>query len=121
MRDHRQAGLAALLGSTLMLLAFSFAAGFSIGRFTAAIPVMLIGVMLGAGRGALGVINALIAAAIVYFMCSWLLSSLVLQGGVFSWLFGAWAIPLYALLALAAYAAAATTPTRSERGDISSP
>lgn len=102
-RGRRASGFGLLLASTLALLAFSFAAGFTIGRFTAAIPVLLIGLMLSLGRGRLVVLLAVVTAAGVYVACSWLLTGRVVEGKLPAWLFGAWAIPFDALLALGAF------------------
>jgi hypothetical protein len=86
----------------MLLLGFSFLAGFSIGRFTAAIPVLLIGAMIGIGRGWLALLASLLVATAMYVVCSWLLTPVMVSGELPLWLFGAWAIPLYGLFALIA-------------------
>ena len=115
-RGRRLAGLSLLLASALVQLAFSFAAGFSIGRFTAAIPVLLIGTMLAVGRGWPAVLVAISASLAIYFACSWLLTPLEFEGGLLAWLFDFWAIPLYAVLALASFGVAAARTPQASRG-----
>lgn len=111
--DRRSSGLGLLFASALVLLGFSFAAGFSIGRFTTAIPVLLVGAMVGAGRGWVAVHTLLLLAAATYIACSWFLTPLMLEGRLPLWLFGAWAIPLYGLLALIGFGVSFLVPPAS--------
>lgn len=113
--DRRSSGLGLLFAITLMLLGFSLAAGFSIGRFTTAIPVLLVGAMVGVGRGWVAVLALLLVAAATYLACSWLLTPLMLEGRLPLWLFGAWAIPLYGLLALIGFSVSLLIPPGSAR------
>jgi hypothetical protein len=92
-RHCRGAALGLLFGATVALLLFSFIAGFSIGRFTAVLPVLMSGYMVATGRSAMVVATWLLAAGILYLACSWLLTSLVLVGGVFAVVLGFWAVP----------------------------
>jgi len=100
---HRQVALALLFTSALGSLAFSFIAGFSIGRFTALIPVLITGYMAGMGRGHRAVAECLLAGAIVYLVSSWLLTPL-------GFVFAAWAIPLYLAAAVVAFGWAIVRP-----------
>ena len=116
--DRRSSGLGLLLASTLVLLGFSFAAGFSIGRFTTAIPVLLVGALVGAGRGWRALLALLLPAAATYIACSWLVTPLMVEGRLPVWLFGAWAIPLYGLLSLIGFGVSLLippVPTRASR------
>ena len=90
--------------------AFSLIGGFSVGRFTAVIPVLLTSYMLAMDRGRLMTMAALVGALAVYIACSWMLSVLLFQGGIFELIFGAWAIPLYAVAAVVAYVWSVTHP-----------
>ncbi len=101
--------------AVLGTLAFSFIGGFSIGRFTALIPVLAIGYILGMGRGPIAIVGLLVGAALLYLAFSWLFTPLVLMGGPFPFLFGAWAIPVYAILGLVAFLWAIAKPPR-QRG-----
>lgn len=68
-----------------------------------AIPVLVVGAMLGVGRGWPALFASLLAALGLYVVCSWLVEPLVVGGVLPGWLFGFWAIPLYGLLTLAAF------------------
>ena len=111
-RHRRGLALTLLFFAVLGTLAFSFVGGFSIGRFTAVIPVLVIGYVVGMGRGPVAVTSCLLGAAFIYLACSWLFTPLVLSGGAFSFVFGFWAIPVYATLALAAFGWAVAKPPR---------
>ena len=93
-RQGRGAALGLLFGSAVALLLFSFIAGFSIGRITAALPVLISGYMVAMDRDPMVVAAWLLAAAVFYLACSWLLTPLVRVGGVFAVVLGFWAIPL---------------------------
>jgi hypothetical protein len=108
-RHQRGLALTLLFFAVLGTLAFSFVGGFSIGRFTAVIPVLVIGYVVGMDRGPVAVTSCLLGAAFVYLACSWLFTPLV-TGGAFSFVFGFWAIPAYAILALAAFGWAVAKP-----------
>jgi hypothetical protein len=107
-RHRRALALTLLFFAVLGTLAFSFVGGFSIGRFTAVIPVLVIGYVVGMDRGPVAVTSCLLGAAFIYLACSWVFTPLVLTGGAFSLVFGFWAIPAYAILALAAFGWAVT-------------
>jgi hypothetical protein len=66
--------------------------------------------MLAMDRGRLITMAALAGALAVYIACSWVLSGFLFQGGVFELIFGAWAVPLYAVAALAACVWSVTHP-----------
>lgn len=102
-RGRRTLALTLLFISVLGILAFSFVGGFSVGRFTAIIPVLVIGYVVAMGRGPAITASCVFAAALTYVAFSWLFTPLVLIGGGFSLGFGFWAIPVYAILALAAF------------------
>lgn len=87
--------LVLLVTAELGTLAFSFISGFSIGRFTAIIPVLLSGYVIGIGRSRVAVGAFLFGAAALSFFCSWLLTPVGFSGGLAALLFGFWAIPLY--------------------------
>lgn len=116
-QHHPQRALALVLVfvSILGILAFSFIGGFSLGRFTALLAVLGIGYLVALGRGPLIVAGNLVAAGLLYLVCSWLLTDLVLRGGIYADLFGAWAIPSYGVLAVAAFAWAIMNPPRPRR------
>lgn len=103
---RRQAAIALLLVAELGTLAFAFIGGFSIGRFTAVIPVIVSGYVLAMGRSRQTVGACLIGAVVIYVVFSWLLTPLVLRGGMLALLFGFWAIPLYGVLAAFAFSMA---------------
>jgi hypothetical protein len=109
---HRQQALVLLFIAVLWTLVFSFLGGFSIGRFTAAIPVLLIGYMVGMGRGAMVVGRALIVAAAFYIAFSWLLIPLASVGDPLAVVFGAWGIPAYLAAAIAAFTWSLMNPPR---------
>ncbi len=111
-RHRRGLALTLLFFAVLGTLAFSFVGGFSVGRFTAVIPVLASGYVVGMGRGAAPVAATVLGAALTYVACSWLLTPLVLTGGVFALVFGFWAIPVYAILAVAAFGWAVAKPPR---------
>lgn len=103
---HRTAAIALLLVAEFGTLTLSFIGGFSIGRFTAVIPVLVTGYVVGIGRNRLVVGACLIGSAVIYGLFSWLLTPLVLDGGVLAILFGFWAIPLYGVLAIIGFGTA---------------
>lgn len=108
LRGRRGLALTLFAFAVAWLLVFSFLGGFSIGRFTALIPVMVIGYVLGMGRGPVAVAGCLLGAALVYAAFSWLLYGSV--AGAVPLLFSAWAIPFYAVLGVAAFAWALIKP-----------
>lgn len=103
-RRRRSLALALLVLSFAGTLAFSFIGGFSVGRFTAAIPVLVIGYVLGMGRGPITLAGCMVAAGAVYFTFSWLLTPVLPISGLLAFVFGSWAIPLYAILGAIAFA-----------------
>lgn len=107
--SHRTAAIMLLLVAELGTLIFSFIGGFSIRRFTAVIPVLVTGYVIGMGRNRLTVGACLIGAAMIYGLFSWLLTPLGLYGGVLATLFGFWAMPLYGVLATVAFGIALAT------------
>jgi hypothetical protein len=109
-RGRRNRALGLLLAAALGTAAFSLAAGFSIGRFTAVIPAVLTGYMLAMDRGRLITMAALVGALGIYIACSWLSTELIVRGLIFEMIFGAWAIPLYAVAAVMAYVWSVTHP-----------
>jgi hypothetical protein len=109
-RGHRNAALGLLLACSLGTSAFSMVAGFSVGRFTALIPALVTGYMFGMDRGWPIVTAGLVVALATYVSFSWMLTDLMFQGGIFAFIFGAWAIPTYAIAALAAYTVSVTHP-----------
>jgi hypothetical protein len=68
--DRRAAWTAALL-STAILIAFSLAAGFSIGPFTIAFPVLLTAIFLSRGMGLLLRALVVAVAAATYWLIIW--------------------------------------------------
>jgi len=109
-RRRRGLALSLLLISFIGTLGFSFVGGFSIGRFTALIPVMVTGYVAGMGRGAAILAACLLGAGVTYMAFSWVLTPLGMAGGVFSYVFGAWALPLYAILGVVAFSLAVARP-----------
>lgn len=109
-RRRRGIALGLLLISFIGTLAFSYVGGFSIGRFTALIPVLVIGYVLGMGRGAASLVACLIGAVVVYAAFSWVLTPVGMAGGAVSFVFDAWGIPLYAILGVAAFGWAVARP-----------
>ena len=102
MRGRREQALSLLFLAVLGTLAFAYVGGFSVGRFTGLIPVLFIGYMVGMGRGRMVVVGCLVIAVIVYILISWLLTPLVAVGGPLAVVFGAWGIPTYLVVAVAA-------------------
>ena len=104
--SRRLPALAVLLIAELGTLSFSLIAGFSVGRFTVVLPVLVSGYVLGMGRGHRTVGSCVLGAALAYLLFSWLLTPLVLNGGVLAILFGFWAMPLYVAIAVISFASA---------------
>lgn len=102
-RGQRGAALGLLLASSLGLLVFSAIGGFSIGRFTAVVPVLLSGYKAGMGRGRITVGACLLGAALLYIAFSWFLTPLVSTGGILSTVLSGWGILLYIVVAIAAF------------------
>jgi hypothetical protein len=102
-RGRRNLALTLLLISVLGTLGFSFVGGFSVGRFTAIIPLLVIGYVVAMGRGPAAVASGVLAAALTYVAFSWLFTPHLLTGGPFAFVFGFWAIPFCAILAIAAF------------------
>lgn len=117
-RERRGAALTLLFIAVLGTLAFSFVGGFSIGRFTAVIPVLVTGYVVAIGRGPTVVASCVVGAAVFYLAFSWLFTPLVLTGGVLALLFGFWAIPTYAIVALAIFGWAALNPPREHGAPV---
>ncbi len=114
---HRTVAIVLLAVAEFGTLSFSFIGGFSIGRFTALIPVLVTGYVMALGHSRLTVGACLIGSAVVYGLCSWWFIPLVLHGGVLAMLFGFWAIPLYGAFATFAFGSAlARGGWRSEGG-----
>jgi hypothetical protein len=99
-----------LFAAVAVLLAFSFIAGFTIGRFTALIPVLVCAYVVAMGRGPLAVAVSIVIGGLLYAACSWLFTPLIDSRGVWSILFGAWAIPFYTVLAIATFVVALIRP-----------
>ena len=110
LRGQRGAALALLFIAVIGTLAFSLVGGLSIGRFTVLFPVLISGYVVAIGRGRVTVAIWVLGAAVLYIAFSWLLTPVVLAGGVFALVFGLWAIPAYAILALAAFGWSALNP-----------
>jgi hypothetical protein len=110
--QHRVAALAFLLISALGLLTFSEIAGFSIGRMTALIPVLITGYIGAMGRGKKAVSASLMAATLLYLAFSWLLTPFVSYGGVWGAVFGSWGILLYAIASVGAFGWAMSRPPK---------
>jgi hypothetical protein len=111
-QHHRAAALALLLVSALGLLAFSEIAGFSIGRMTALIPVLISAHIVGMGRGKTTVGACLIGATLLYVAFSWLLTPVASSGGIWSAVFGSWGILLYAILSMVAFGWSVSRPPK---------
>lgn len=109
---RRTAALVLLFISALGLLAFSGIAGFSIGRFTASIPVLITAHIVAKGRGRRTVWACSIGAPLLYVTVSWLLTPLASSGGVWSAAFGSWGILLYAVLLLVAFGWSVARPPK---------
>lgn len=114
-RRRRVLALTLLFIAVVGTLAFSYAGGFSIGRFTAAIPVLVIGYVLAMGRGPAATAACVLAAGLTYVAFSWLFTPLALAGSWLSLVFMFWAIPAYAIFSLVAFGWAFARPPR-ERG-----
>lgn len=113
---HRSTALVILLAASLGLLVFSGIAGFSIGRLTALLPMLVIGYMAGLGRGRWFVLGGLLTAVLAYLAFSWYLTPLASLGGWFDAVFGSWGILAYFPLAVLVFAAAmATDPSTARR------
>ncbi len=111
-RGRRDPALMLLFIAVLGILASSYVGGFSIGRFTAAIPVLFIAYLVGMGRGGMVVAGCLVAAAALYVVFSWLLTPLVFAGGPLAVIFGAWGIPAYLVFAIAGFSWSLANPPR---------
>ena len=112
---HRNSALAFLFAAVAGTLTFSFIAGFSIGGFTAVIPVLVCGYVIGMGRGSKAVGTCVLGAAVVYLLLSWLVQPFVPSGSVLAIAFGFLAIPLYGVAAVAAFGWALLNPPRKDR------
>ena len=110
LRGRRNLALALFAFAVAWLLFFSFLGGFSIGRFTTLIPVIVLGYVVGMGRGPAAVAGSLLGAALVYTAFSWLFYAPI--AGAIPLLFSAWAIPFYAILGLAAFVWSLLSPPR---------
>ena len=105
-----------LFAATTYTLFFASISGFSIGRFMAVIPVVLIGYCIAQSRGYRWMVSSLIISLATYFAFSWLLTPIAFAAGPDSPLaaiLGAWGIPLRAGLALVAFTWTAFNPPRS--------
>src|SRR5436853_6863752 len=71
-RGRRNLALTLLLISVLGSLGFSFVGGFSVGRLTAIIPVLVIGYVVTIGRGPAAALSGVLAAALTDAVFSWL-------------------------------------------------
>ena len=111
-RGRRHLALALFLLAVVFTLAFSYIGGFSIGRFTALIPVLVIGYVVGMGRGPAVVAGCALVALLIYATFSWVLTTRLPTTGPLMYLFGSWAIPLYTILGLAAFIWAFARPPR---------
>jgi hypothetical protein len=103
-----------LIVATAYTLFFASISGFSIGRFVAAIPVLLTGYALAQGRGYRFMIVSLTGAVATYFAFSWLLTPILFAAGgpnsLLAAVLGAWGIPLYAAIALVVFIWTALNP-----------
>ncbi len=100
LRSRRGLAITLLFAGAAVLLVFSFAAGFSIGRDTALLPVLYTGYLASLGGGSRGAWLAV--AALIYLLFSWLFAPMVVSFPVLWPILGAWGILLYAALAVMA-------------------
>ena len=111
-RGRRRLALTLFALAVVFTLAFSYIGGFSIGRFTALIPVLVIGYVVGMGRGPAVVAGCILLALLIYAIFSWVFTTRLPTTGPFMYLFGSWAVPLYAILGLAVFIWAFARPPR---------
>jgi hypothetical protein len=105
-RSYRRA-LAILAVATLGGFVFSFMAGFSIGRFTALLPLLVTAFATSRGRPAYAQVGAFAAAILLYVLFAWLLAEDV----------PFWGIHIELPLCVLAYVAAFVfPPSRRARG-----
>jgi hypothetical protein len=102
-RKYRR-GLAVLALATVAGFVFSFLAGFSIGRFTAVLPMLVTAFATSRGRSSYVLAAALLVAVGLYVLLAWLLPVLY------------WGIHIELPLCLLAYAAAYLVPPRRVGG-----
>jgi hypothetical protein len=102
-RAYRLA-LAVFVVATVSGFTFSFIAGFSIGRFTALLPLVVTAFAVSRDRDPRLQLGAQAGAIAIYVLLAWLLAEQV----------GYWGIQLELPLCLIAYAAALTFPPRRD-------
>jgi fucose permease len=92
--------LALLCFATIAGFAFSFIAGFTVGRFTALIPLLLTAFAISYGRSGLLQLAAYVAAIAMYVLLAWVIPERV----------GNWGIHIELPLCLVAYLLGARFP-----------
>ena len=100
-RRYRQA-LTTLLLVTIAGFAFSFLGGFSIGRFSALLPLLLTAFAVTYGRAAWRQVAAYVAAILIYLLFAWMIPEQVHY----------WGIQFELPICLLAYAVALRFPPR---------
>ena len=80
-RRYRQALTTLLLG-TIAGFAFSFLGGFSIGRFSALLPLLLAAFAVTYGRAVWLQVAAYVAAILIYLLFAWLIPEQVHYWGI---------------------------------------
>jgi hypothetical protein len=98
-----RSGLTVLFIATLGGFVFSFIAGFSLGRFTALLPLLLTAFAITFGRAALLLPAAQAAAIGIYVLLAWLIPEHV----------GYWGIHIELPLCIVAYGIAFLAPPRA--------
>ena len=111
---HRGAAIALLVLGATILIAFSAIAGFSIGRLTILLPVLVAGYLTAMGRERTAVATNLVGATMVYLTCSWFLTP-YLPTSPLDFVFAFWGAPIYLALLVAAASWSILGPGRNSR------
>ena len=82
LRRAYQRALATLLAAVTGGFVFSYLAGFSIGRFTALLPLLLTAFAITYGRAVLLQVAAYVAAILIYLLFAWLIPEQVHFWGI---------------------------------------
>jgi len=113
-RGRPRIALGFLGTSALVLLLFSMIGGFSVGRVTILLPVLIGGYVLGMGRGWVAVFSGILIATIVYLLGSWWLTD-TLNGAALGIILAFWGAPIDFAFLLVAFAMAVANPSFRHR------
>ena len=113
-RGRPRIALGILGTSALVLLLFSMIGGFSVGRVTILLPVLIGGYVLGMGRGWVAVFSGILIATIVYALGSWWLTD-TLDGVALGIILAFWGAPIYVAFLVVAFATAVANPSFRHR------